>query len=210
MNTSNNEKIANKAINMINGGASWEQVCKNLYFCKSYIQKIIKGTYKTEKDYNNLLAKAKANKKAIDEASRVIIDTESDSEEDEVKEVIVVETGYLMKKGVEGITGENLDIFIPHFCIRELEKLAKSHKIAKKVLLMFCETITITPINLMRREEILEKPAGPAKIRTYGVVAVCCYLWRKGYRVRLLTNSREIERMANEQCIEGLCVVKVI
>lgn len=207
MKTNNNATRAKKAIKMINAGASWEQVCEALHLCKSYIQKIVKSTYKTEKGYNNLLAKAKANKKAIDEATRILgATTKSDSEVDDVKEVVVLETGYLLNKGIEGLTGE---FFIPYFCIKELEKLTHSYGDAEKVLNMVYGMRTITPINLRGREELFEEPSEPVKIRSYGVVAVCCYLWSKGYHVRLLTNSREIEKLANEQGIEDIEVVKV-
>lgn len=69
--------------------------------------------------------------------------------------------------------------------------------------------ISCTPINLRGRELIFEEPTEPVKNRTYGVVAVCCYLWNKGYKVRLLTNSCEIERLANKQGIKELSVVKI-
>lgn len=209
MKTSNNETRVKKAINMINCGATWNQVCEALNLSKGYIQKIVKRTYKTEKGYNNLLAKAKANKKAINEAASAITDTESNCKKNNVKEVVVVETGYLLNKGYEGILEEGLELFIPYFCIKELEKLTYCLRDAEPIINMLYRTNAITPINLWGKEQLFEEPSESVKDRTYGVVAVCCYLWNKGYHVRLMTNSREIEKLANEQGTNGICVVRV-
>ena len=208
--TANNETRAQKAIRMINAlNATWEEVAEAVSLAPKTIQRIVKEHYKTPKGYNNLLAKARANKKAKEQAEEIIRDSSvEEGTEKKVKEVIVTETGYLLDVGVNGILKESLDMYIPYFCIGELEKLSKSYKNAEEILTLFWSTRKITSINIRGKEVLYEDPIIPVKDRTEGVVAVCVELDRMGYKVRLLTNSREIEDLAKLQNC-GIDVVRI-
>ena len=199
MKSMNNATRASKTIRMINGGATWEDVADALDLSVAYVQRIVKENYKREKSYNNLLAKAKANKKAKAEAETIIA-TEEDAPQ-KVKEAIVVETGYLFDRDVEDLEGE--DVFLPAFCVKELEKLRPSYEVAGQVLAKIRVSRIFTTLNLRNREEIFEYPNYFVKDRSVGVIACCCYLWARGYKVKLLTNSREIEELA---MIQGISI----
>lgn len=200
-----NETKAKKIIKMINAfDMTWEEISESLKLTIRYCQSLARKQYKTTTGYNKLLAKARANKKA--KASRKIrTDTEAEKEK---KEVVVTETGYLLCTGASGILSEELDVYIPLFCVKELMKLSESESGAKKILNMYHVEKRMTSINLKGREKLLKEPSKPVKDRTKGVVALCCYLSSKNYRVRLLTNSKDIEQLAEMQGID-ISVVKV-
>lgn len=88
---------------------------------------------------------------------------------------------------------------MPFFCIGELEKLSNSYAVAEELLTMYWSTRQITSINMRGKEELYEEPIIPVKDRSKGVVSLCVELDSLGYRVRLLTNSREIEDLAKLQ-----------
>lgn len=199
----NNQTRAIKIRKLIGAGSTWEECSNAIGLSVGYLQGITRSSYKNEKAYNNLLAKARANKKAREEEKKVIgADTE------EVKEVILLETGYILERGIDAILDESLDLFIPFFNIKELEKLSHSYEAAEKFLTVFYSSRRITSLNLKGREEVFEELPFPVKDRTFGVVAAACYLWAMGYRVRVLTNSIEIESMVKAQGSDEIAVYR--
>ena len=110
-----------------------------------------------------------------------------------------METGYLIDTGMAGVLNESLDVYVPFFCINELEKMAKRYNTAEEVLNLFWSTYRMISVDLRDREELYEEPNYPVKDRSKGVVALCVELDSLGYRVRLKTNSREIEDLAHLQ-----------
>lgn len=197
---------AAKIVAMINAGATWTEVAEAFKHSERYVQVLAKSKYKTDTGYNKLLAKAKANKKAKAKANELIQPEKNVVEE--VSEVIVTETGYLLCTGMSGLTSESLDIYIPYFCVRELEKLSRASSVAEDILTMYYASRRMTSVNLRGKEVLFEEPKIPVKDRSKGVVALCCYLWGMGYRVRLLTSSREILELAEMQGID-ISIVKV-
>lgn len=151
-------------------------------------------------DSKNVLAGcSKENKKDGFEIS----DVEAD-----VTEVIVVETGYLLSVGVAGLLEQSLDIYMPLFCLRELEKMAtnaskisnSNTKTARELLTVIHSTHRINFVNL-KEEVLFEEPNFELrKLRSYGVVSLCCHLYSHGKTVRLLSNSQEIDKLAELQC----------
>ena len=190
-----------KAIRMINHGATWDEVSEALELSIGYIQAKVKEHYKNPNNYNKLLAKARENKKRKEEEAKIL---EAESKVDDKKEtknvVVVIETGYLMNKGVKALKSKQ-DIFIPYFNVKELEKLTNASAVASEVLKEIYGKRAVTCIKLNQDETVFEKPVREMKNRSYGVVAVACYLWASGYHVKLLTNSREIEELAQLQDI---------
>ena len=200
-----NETRVKKVKAMINAGATWEDCAEEMGLSEKYLQSLVRASYKTESSYNKLLAKARANKKARAEEKKVI---GNDPTDEEVKEVILLETGYILERGIDQILDESLDLFIPFFNIKELDKLSDSYEVAEKFLTIVYSSGRITSLNLKGRETIFEEPSFSVKDRTFGVVASACYLWSMGYRVRLLTNSFEIEALANAQGVDEIVVCR--
>lgn len=217
--TMNNETRAKKAISMIYNDdikATWEDVAEVLKLSVSYCRKIVREHYKSETAYNKLLAKARENarlKKAVekmvsvevkaDEAkanTEIKADDESDAEGR--KTVVLVETGYMLEVGLPGILNESLEVFMPSFNLKELEKLTRSSQIAEEILKFYYGTHRITAVNLDGKEALFSQPAELVKPRTIGVVAAACHLWANDYRVILKTNSKEVERLAKQQGID--------
>ena len=94
--------------------------------------------------------------------------------------------------------------------LKELKKLTNCYESAEELLgLYYNGHQPMNVVNLKGREFLFVEPTRPVKDRTYGVTAVCCYLWSEGFKVTLMTNSREIENLVNEQGIGGLTIVKV-
>lgn len=187
MKTLNNSSRCNKAISLINKGKTWEEVSKILDLSVPYIQKLVKLHYKRDKAYNNLLAKARENKKA--KIQDFIVS-------EDINEVIVTETGYVMKVGVPN---EALDMYIPAFCIGELEKLANRSQEAVDFLTVCWETSKVRCINIRGREMLYKQPSFPVKNRSKGIVAVAIELIKMGFKVRLLTTSYEVAQLAELQ-----------
>lgn len=210
INSGNNTNLSDstlvkRAKTMIYAGATWESLTIAFGKSESTLRRKIKASYKTEGGHKRLLEKARENSRLAKEArEKMGVPTD----EEDIKEIIVTETGYLLDHGVQGIMNESLDIFIPHFCVYELEKLARSYASASEVLTLHYSTKRLTTINLRGKELLFEDPASIVKKRTIGVVSVCCELFCQGFKVRLLTNSREIANLAEEQGM-GIQVVLV-
>lgn len=184
-----------------NNLATWETVAEVLGVTPKTIRGYVSASYSKKSYYRELIAKEKANREALLAQAREVI-----SDEDEVDEVIVTETGALIKKGSAGIMDESLPIFVPFFCIRELEKLSRNCLEAEKVLAYYGSG-RITTINLRYREELFSEPSfAVSKSRTIGIVALVCELWTQGYKVRLSTTSKEVAKLAKEQGIDDLII----
>lgn len=220
--TMNNETRARKAINMIyNAMATWEDVAEVLQLSVSYCRKIVREHYKSETAYNKLLAKARENERLKKEADKMIsvevdadevkadeakanteVKADDESDAEGRKTVVLVETGYMLDVGLPGILNESLDVFMPSFNLKELEKLTRSSQIAAEILKCYYGTYRITAVNLDGKEALFSQPAELVKPRTIGVVAAACHLWANDYRVILKTNSKEVERLAKQQGID--------
>lgn len=186
----NNETRAAKAIKMINGGKTWEDVSEYLGLSIPYIQKLIREHYTRAKNYNNLLKKARENKSKQKKVAEILPEP--------IEEALVVDTGYLMEVGISALN-QACPLYIPKFCLIELEKLSANYKIAKDILIAIHSTHSTQVINLRGNEVLFEEPSTPVKDRTKGIVAVATHLWCLFPNVRILTNSREVEILANEQ-----------
>ena len=214
-----------------NAMATWEgkvigwvpglgDVAEVLKISVSHCRKIVREHYKSKTAYNKLLAKARENARLKKEADKLIsvevdadevktdeaeVDTEvkadDESKTEERKQVVLVETGYMLDVGLPGILNESLDVFMPSFNLKELEKLTRSVQVAEEILTLYYSTYRITPVQL-KEEELFSKPVELVKPRTVGVVAAACHLWANNYRVVLKTNSKEVERLAKQQGID--------
>lgn len=183
-----------KAIRMINReGATWEDLSEMFSLSKGYIQKCVHKSYSREGDYQNLLNKARQNKDAKQQA-------ESQKKEQEIEEVILVDTGFVKRAGVKWLMQQSLPLYIPAFCIRELERMSRKDPVAKQVLTFYWSTRRMSSIELNGKEILLKELSKPLKKpRSRGVVAVAVKLYSLGNKVRLYTNSFEVEQLALEQ-----------
>lgn len=193
--------ITNKCIRMINqSGATWEDLAEMFGLSIKTLQKYVKESYSRKGDYKNLLKKARLNKAAKQKAEAVL--------PQEIDEVILVDTGFLMRVGVKWIMQQSLDIYIPSLCIRELEGLSRSYKEAEDLLTYYWASGRIAPIDLYGEEELWEEPVVPVrKPRTRGIVAVAVKLDSLGKKVRLYTNSKQVEWLALHQGSEDIDVI---
>lgn len=206
--------MSKRAISMIyNEMATWEDVAEALKLSVSYCRKIVKEHYKSENAYNKLLAKARENARLKKEADKLIsvevdvdeveVDTEVKADDESMrKQVVLVETGYMLDVGLPGILNESLDVFMPSFNLKELDKLTRSVHTAEEILTFYYSTYRITPIHLDGKEKLFCQPVELVKPRTIGVVAAACHLWENNYKVILKTNSKEVESLAKQQGID--------
>ena len=197
------ETRAKKAIDMIrNNSATWERAAEDLDYSVSHIRKIVKEHYKTETGYKKLCNIAKSNKANLKRANAVAFNADPEDLLENTKvatEVVVVETGYLLDNGMASLVEMGLDVYIPAFCIKELEHMVDSYSAAEELLTLYWSTHLITSINLRGHEVLRVDPIIPVKARSKGVVATAVELDSLGLKVRLLTNSREIEELAIQQ-----------
>ena len=128
---------------------------------------------------------------------------------DDVKEVILAETGYLMEIGFDSILESGQDVFVPYFCINELKKISKSDLTAVDLLKTFWKTEKIGAVDIRWQEELKVIPNYSVKNRSWGIVATAIFLIEEmEYKVHLFTNSSEIVALAKLQYC-GIDVVKV-
>ena len=195
-----------RSIGMINAGKTWEECSEILGHSVAYLQKIVRESYKTPTRYNNLLKKARENKKTA-EMQSVTEEIEPVNVEEE-EEVILVETGYLLENGISVITGNVLPIYIPSFCLRELDKMARDDIKAEEILLVI-NSIHISTTNLkgIEREYIKVLPTTPVKDRIKGITAAAVYLSTQYPHVRVLTYSYEVDKMIRMQNCDGIYII---
>lgn len=227
--TMSKETKIKRVIGMINSGKTWEECADFFGHSVTYLQKIVRESYKTPTRYNNLLRKARENKKANEqlsisntEASKVedvevvekvetaeesfeVIDEFEEAEE----EVILVETGYLLEAGISVFTQNVLPIFIPSFCINELDKMAKDNEKAKEIIMAIMSTTNaVQQTNLRGYEYVyIRRPSFEYKSRSKGIAAAAKYLAECYPHVRVLTNSYEVVRILEEQYCENINVI---
>ena len=173
---------ARRMINQFN--ADWDDVSAEFGNCTVYLQRIVKKTYTREGDYRNLLKKAQKNKQAKVTSTA------------DVNEVVVAETGYLMDLGFNNVLGSGLPVYVPNFCINELEKLSKSYAEANDLLNIYWGLNGLETVDIRWKEQLHVVPSYSVKNRSWGIVAVCVFLINSGYKVRLYTNSYEVENLA--------------
>lgn len=195
------ETMANMMVAKINKGSYVKEVAEFFGVSEGYAYKLLREHYPVKKGaYAKLLKTSRDNKKKRMEAQNVLCEPMSEEAKSLIQnEVAVMETGYMLAVGVEGILKETLDVYVPFFCIKELDKLSNSYNVARELMTMHWSNRQVTSINLRGKEELYVDPTYPVKDRSRGVVATCVELDSKGFKVRLLTNSREIEELAKLQ-----------
>ena len=203
----NNETRVKKIIRMINkDGQTWEDISREMELSVPYLQKLVRKHYATEKRYNNLLHKARENKKVKGETKSIQPVVEINTPK-KLEEVILMETGYLIEYGLEAFL-ESIPIFIPQFCINELEKMSSDMQVAKDVLLFIYSSDVIKTTNLRGKEvDYWTNVPFLVKNRTKGIVSAANYLKEKYGNVRVITNSYEVEKTVNAQNNEGIKVI---
>jgi len=215
--TSSIETRAKRIIRAINSGATWEEAAEREQISVGYARVITKKQFKTETRYNNFLKRAQDNKKALEQANKILKAKEEaeakakaeaeakakvkGKSEKEVKLVHLVETGFLISLLKMGKIEEFLEthrvIVIPAFCVRELMKLNNVYAGLEKVIKL-CQDRRIMSMSL-REETLYVDSEDTLKDRTIGVVAAACELDFMGYTVHIHTGSMEIEALANLQ-----------
>ena len=187
--------MTRKAIRLIyREGATWEDISEMFGLSIGHIQRCVKNSYSRKGNYQKLLMKARLNKAAKQQA-------ESQKAEPEIiEEVILVDTGFVMRAGVSWLMQQSLPLYIPAFCLRELERMSKESSVAEQVLTFYWSTRRMSSIELNGKEILLEEPKFPLrKARSRGVVAAAVKLLSLGNKVRLYTNSLEVEQLALHQ-----------
>ena len=192
-------KFAKSIINYLRGHrATWEMAKVHFGYSVSSLQGYVREYgYTRRGDYDNLLAdvqKYTQLRKKLDG----IVDAPA-------KDVIVTETGYLMKVGLEEVLDTGMDIIIPKFCESELENLSSHFTSAETVLAKLRESCAeggpITMVKLSTNT-LFEAPASLVKRRTEGIVAVCCDVYAESpgdRKIHLLTSSYEVSELAKAQ-----------
>ncbi len=195
----NKTTLAVKTIKIIRSGATWQEVSELLDYSIVYLQRLCKTHFKRPENYRKLLELAQSNKKAKKEAKNVVDD-----------EVIVIETGAIISKGWQWIVSQDIKIFMPLFCISEIEKISERNPRAEEVLLGLYRTNIVNLIRMTRKQEtLLSEPKWCPKDRSIGVVSLCCRLWTEGKHLRLVTTSNEIQSLALSQGMDHLFVEKM-
>lgn len=222
MKTMSKQTKVKRTIGMINAGKTWEECAEILENSVAHLQKIVRESYKTPTRYNNLLRKARENKRAkeLEQQKTTAEDVEivekveaaesievfDEFEEDE--EVILVETGYLLEAGISVFTQNVLPIFIPSFCINELDKMAKDNEKAKEIIMAIMSTNAVQQTNLRGYEYVyIKRPSFKYKTRSKGIAAAAKYLSECYPHVRVLTISYEVQRILEEQKCENINVI---
>lgn len=180
-----------------NSKATWEMLEARFGYDRTTIQRKLKATYEREGCYKNLLKRVQENTRLRKQADAILAS--------QPKDVIIVETGYLMTIGLDEILKKGMDIIIPKFCESELEKLSEHFSSAEMTLARIHEVRASNgPISFVKLKEnvLFEEPLYEMKRRSVGIVAVCCdvYASNPGDRtIHLLTTSYEVAELAKAQ-----------
>lgn len=198
------ETKVTKMVAMIRGGSYIEEVAQKFELSVSYVYKLLKENYPVRRElYSNLLKTSRENKKKRAEETKALSEPMSENAAmSNQEEVVVLETGYMLAVGVkaiEDILKEGLDVYVPFFCVKELEKLSRSYHDAEALMTVHWQSGKITSLNLKGKESLYVEASYPIRQRSKGVVSVCIELASKGFRVNLYTNSKEIKRLAEMQ-----------
>jgi len=178
--------------------ATWEMAAEHYGYAVKTLQDFVRDhAFARKGDHDNF-------KEAVKEFTRLrqekdgLIDTPA-------KDVIITETGYLMKVGLDAILAQGMDIIIPKFCESELENLSPRFSSAGKVLSQLRANCADNgPITLLKLEEniLFEEVSTPMKRRSEGIVAVCCDVYAESpgnRKIHLLTSSYEVSELAKVQ-----------
>ena len=187
--------MTRKAIRLIyREGATCEDLSEMFGLSIGHIQRCVHKSYSRKGNYQNLLNKARLNKAAKQQAEA------QKAEPEIIEEVILVDSGFVMRAGVKWLMQQSLPLYIPAFCLRELERISEENPVAEQVLNFFWATRRMSSIELNGKEILLKEPSKPLeKPRSRGVVAVAVKLYSLGKKVRLYTNSYEVMKLALEQ-----------
>lgn len=203
MKTMSRETKIKKIISMINAGKTWEECSELLGNSVYYSQKMVREYYKTPTRYNNLLRKARENKKLKKESIPVV-----DADEVIGKEVFLVETGYLLKSDTSVLTQEDIPVYIPVFCVSELTKMANDNKTAEEIISIITASNSIQQIELKGIENFyIPRPSFEYKSRSRGIAAVAKYLSECYWNVKVWTNSYEVVKILEEQKSDNIDVI---
>jgi len=197
------ETITLKTIKYIRDGYTWNEVAELMSYSKGYLQSLCKAHYKRESSYKALLEMARENAKR---QSPVLLK----SEKKEELEIVVIETGAILANGVALILNQELETCMPVFCLHELEKIATRDQTAAEALTVIQSTNKLLLMSITRQEEdLFVEPKWVPRNRSRGVVALCCRMWAEGAHIRLITSSREIERLSLAQGMNNFFVEKI-
>lgn len=183
-------KVRNYIYNM---HLTWEEIADIFGVSVGYLRyHKVKPYYKVRLKYYEKLCKAeRLNKKSKANTSSII---SVDVQPTPIKEVLIIETGSVIDLGLKGILEYGMDTYISEFCLRELSRISESANAEE--FLAFYKDAKINSINMRNQEVLYVDPTDDVKNRSVGVVALAVYMHAAGYKVRLVTNSREIERLA--------------
>lgn len=204
----NNEQRVIIIKELLNAGGTWDEISRELNLTPCYLMRILKSSFESndnEEEYKIFLKKAKENKKrkATETAEKI---KKSSTEDSSADEVVVVETAYLLKRGINSLEKEKRQVCMPYFCVSELEKLTRVCEAAENELFAVrYGNLSIELIKLRGHEFLSKKPTVRVKPRTIGIIAVCNYLQKtKGYKVTLLTGSWEVSQLAKDEGIKNI------
>lgn len=201
----NAETITLKAIKYIRDGYTWNEVVGLMSYSKGYLQSLCKAHYKRESSYKALLEMARENAKR-----RSLVLSQSKKQNKEESEIVVIETGAILKNGVALILNQELETCMPLFCLRELEKIATRDQTAAEALTVIQSTNKLLLMPITRQEEeLFVEPKWVPRNRSRGIVSICCQLWANGNHVRLITSSGEVKRLLLEQGMDNCFVERV-
>lgn len=168
-----------KAVGLIYSGATWEQVARLMGFSVTHIREAVRESL-TEKEYNMVRERAHQNKRRL-----VLISKSRKFQKRQVASVS--ETFTLIEMGENAIRtlGENL--YVPDFCIEELEKLSEFFREADTTL----KAINSNKVNIMMNEDDRSVvDVITMSKRSKKIVALCCKLYKEGYDVQLIINEK--------------------
>lgn len=186
--------------------AFWEEIAQKYDVTVDTIKRYVRESYTVQKKrWKELCEKEKENHIIRQKLAEVLPDPK-----DDVQEVILADTGFLMDKGVKWIMEQSLDIYVSEMTIRELTTLSQSYKGAEDILLYYWSTHRIISIDLYGDEFLWEEPEiPPKKRRTRNIVAVAVWLDVDEKKVRLYSNSRAVVNLAKLQNSENIDAVYV-
>ena len=182
----NNKTRCKKTVAIIYNGGTWRDVEEAIGIKEVSIKTILrKEYYKNSTAYKKLLNLAKENAREKREAEKK-------------RRVILIDTGYMLEKGIKGVrdASKKAKVFIPRFCICELRKMAEYDQQAKKLLAYKWPE---GKIKLIYSNERIARSKTKRRKRSVGIVANAIDLVKKGFKVTIYTNSKEVEDLALEQ-----------
>ena len=114
-------------------------------------------------------------------------------QEEKKKEVLVLETSYLLGAGFPDT--DNKNIFLPKMCLEELEQVQANNEKAKEVLLYHWNKMVLIEL----KSQFLYNNSANVEERSRVVISICVRLMTLGFNVSLYTKSKEIKSLAKLQ-----------